>query len=151
MAEAAAGIGILGGAGLSAVGAIRQGNMEAKAAEMNAQMNEQNAVLTEAQAREEERRQRIFARKQIGEMRANYGASGVTTEGSPMEVLEESAMQAELDSLNIRYAGAARSAQYRNQAKLQRFYGKEAKLGGYLSAAGSLLGGAGSFVGMKRT
>lgn len=143
---AAAGFMAAGG-GLKAYSALRQGNAEYQAQEMNAQVNEQNAALAESQALEDERKQRLMTKKLIGSMRANYGASGVTLEGSPMEVIEESAMQAELDALNIKHAGKARATQYRNQAALARYYGKEARTLGYLGAAGSLLGGAGDAFG----
>lgn len=143
---AAGAIGTVAGAGIKAYAAIRDGNLKAAAEDANAQSAEQNAQLTEMQAAEEERRQRILARKQIGDMRANYAASGVTLEGSPMEVLEESAMQAELDALTIKYMGKTRATQYRNQAAFSRYASKEYKFGGRLSAAGSILGGVGGLL-----
>lgn len=139
---------VAGGAALGAVSAIRSGNAEYQAQQYNAQMAEQNAALAESQAAEEERRQRVLAKKQLGDIRASYGASGITQEGSPTEILEESAANAELDALMIRHGGQVRASQYRNQAALSRFMGKEARIGGYLSAAGSLFRGAGGVAGM---
>lgn len=134
MAEAA----MLIGPAISAIGQIREGEAANSAAQYNAQVAEQNAQTTLAQSAEEERRLRVMARKQIGDARANYGASGVSLEGSPLDVLEESAATAELDALTVRYGGQQKAQAYRNEAKLERFRGKNSKTSGYLSAAGTL-------------
>jgi hypothetical protein len=86
-------------------------------------------------ARENARRQSIEARKRIGLMRANYGASGVAIEGSALDVLEESAANAELDRLTILHGGTLDANRYRAA-------GRAAFAQGVTSAAGDLLGGA---------
>lgn len=135
------------GAALSAVGSIRGGNAVANAAEYNAQNAEANAQESRQQASEEERRVRVQARKQIGAARANYGASGVTTEGSALDVLEESAANAELDALTVRHQGEMKARNFEQYANMERFKGREAKVAGYLGAAGSAAQGAGKFAG----
>lgn len=134
---------LIGGTLVSAMGAIQQGNAAAAAADYNARLAEQNATIATQQAAEKERQQRILARKQIGSARAAYGASGVTMEGSPLDVLEESAYNSELDALTLRYGGQIESMGLRNQAALERMQGKSAKTAGYMNAGSSLLlGGA---------
>jgi len=86
-------------------------------------------------ARENARRQSVEARKRIGLMRANYGASGVSIEGSPLDVLEESAANAELDRLTILHGGSVEAGRYRAA-------GKAAFAQGISGAANDLLGGA---------
>lgn len=131
--------GILGG-----VGAIRGGAAEANAANYNAQVAEQNATLARQQAAEEERKSRVQSKKELGAARANYGASGITLEGSPLDSLEESAAAAELDALQIRHSGEVKARAFEGQANLERYRGKNAKTQGYLGGAASLLqGGAG--------
>jgi hypothetical protein len=126
--------------GLQAVGAISEGNAKKAAADYNARMALNNAAQTRVQAAEEERRSRIMARKQIGSMRAGYAKSGVTMEGSPLDVLEESASTAELDALTIRHGGEVKAQAFENEARLESWKGKQARTQGYLTAASSLLG-----------
>jgi hypothetical protein len=75
-------------------------------------------------------------------MVAGYGASGVTMEGSPMDVLEASAATAELDRQNILYGGGLRTQGYQSTAGLELMRGQNAETGSYLSAGSSLLSGA---------
>lgn len=133
MADAA-----LSGAGtLASVAApIHQGQTDYAAGNYNAQVAEQNAIQSEQQAAEEERRFRIQSKKQLGDMRASYGASGVSMEGSPSDILGESAATAELDALTIKHQGAVKAQAYKQEAVLQRFYAKQGRLAGYLGAAG---------------
>ena len=84
-----------------------------------------------------------MARQQIGQLRANYGASGVAIEGSPLDLLEQSARNAELDRLTIINQGALQATAYRNQAALDRSQGRSALASGGISAAGTLLQTAG--------
>lgn len=138
---------IAAGAITQGVGAIRESRGEAQAAEFNADVAGQNAILARQQAAEEERRVRIQSRKSLGEARAGYGASGVTLEGSPLDVLEESAANAELDALTVRHQGRVKEASFRSQESLYRAQAKSARVGGYLSAASALLSGGGKIAG----
>lgn len=131
------------GAAVSAVGTIGTAVSARNAANWNAQKAEQDAAYAKDMAGIEEQRQRIQARKQIGAMRAGYGASGLQIDGSVEDILAESASNAELDALLIRQGGAARATGLRNEANLDRAQGKNAMRSGALSAAGTLLGGAG--------
>jgi len=111
-------------AGLAVVSSVQQKKQADQAADQAKQA-----------ARENARRQNIEARKRIGLMRANYGASGVSIEGSPLDVLEESAANAELDRLTILHGGSIEAGRYRAA-------GNAALIGGIGSAAGDLLSGA---------
>lgn len=140
------------GTGMSVAGALSQANVARATGEYNAQLAEQNAVLAGQQAAEEERRFRVASRKQLGAMRAAYSASGVELEGTPMDVLAESAYVAELDALTIRRGGEASAAALQSQATLDRLYGRAQQQGGYYSAASELLSGAaGAYGTFKRT
>lgn len=132
------GIGALASAG----GAIQKGIAESDAGEYNAKIAEQNAQQAEIQAAEDERVHRVIARKQIGQMQASYSASGITSEGSPMEVLQESAANAEMDAHKIRQEGANRARAFREGATLDQMGASAARTGGYMGGASSLLRGA---------
>ena len=94
---------------------------QAQASAYNAALAQQNAALTYQQAAEAERRYRVQARKDLGEIRARYGASGVTLDGSAMDVLMESARNAELNALTIRHEGDVKALAFTNEAALHKF------------------------------
>jgi hypothetical protein len=134
---------MVGGAIISAYGQLYSGQAAKQAGEYNAAMSERNAMLARQKAAEDERVFRTQTRRKMGEMRAAIGASGVTTEGSPFEVLEDSAAQAEMDALRIRYSGEMQATNFMADAQLQRYQGSASQTGSYFGAAGSLLGGLG--------
>lgn len=135
-----------GGNILSGLGTLYGGQVADKVGKYNAEMDMQNAKLEEEQAAVGEDRQRRMSYKALSAIKAGYGAAGVTLEGSPLDVLEESATNAELDALLIRHGGQARAQRYRASALLARYEGKAAKYGSYLSAAGSFMKGGASFL-----
>lgn len=132
--------------GVGMAGSLREGQSAQAAANYNAAVQEQQAQITEAQAAEEERRQRAMARKVIGQGRANVGASGIQMEGSPLDVLEESAANAELDSLTIRNQGQLKAWAYRAGANMERFKGESAMDAANFKATAYLLKGISSGV-----
>jgi hypothetical protein len=133
-----------GGAGIGAYGDLASGYAAAAASDYNAELAENNADITEAKAVEDERKARIIARKSLGSMRANFASSGFTLEGSALDVLQESAANAELDALNIKYAGEAKAAAFRGEAAIERFKAKEQRKGAKIGAASTLLSGGAS-------
>lgn len=139
------------GTAIAAVGAVAQGQAAGAAADYNAQLVEQNAILARKKSAEEERRFRIQTARQLGSMRAAYARAGVTMEGTPMDVLAESAYTAELDALTIREGGRATAAALANEAKIARLQGRSQETGSYYSAASELLGGATDYYRMTRT
>lgn len=114
-------------AGVSAVGAVAGGVSQMNAANAAADYEKKAAA-------ENARRQSVDARRQLGKMRAGYGASGVTMAGSPLDVLEDSAREAELDRLTILQSGKLRAKRYEAQ-------GQEAFIQGVGGAANALLSG----------
>lgn len=146
-----------GSAVVGAAGAIRQGNAEAASAEYNAQINERNAIVADQnrkisleQARVDVEDKRRENRRNLSSIRAAYGASGLDLAGSPLDVLEDTAIEMELDASRIDYEGRMDNRQggmeanaLREGATLSRMEGKSAKTASRYSAAGQFLGGAG--------
>jgi len=126
---------------LSAAGAIYEGQAAYKAGVYNAGVLRLKAAQIRTQAQAEEQQLLKNARKTVGDMRANYGASGLTMEGSPLDIMEESIKAANTDAYNIKYKGEmeARNAEF--QAKLAQFRGESARTASYFQAASSLIGG----------
>lgn len=103
--SAAAGFAAVGqtlGTFVSVYGAVEQGKAAEEAGRQNQAMAEETARQIEREGEEDARIQKIVSTKQIGSMRAQYGASGITTDGSPLDYIIESTMNAERDNLNIK-------------------------------------------------
>lgn len=132
---------LMAGTTMQVVGQMKQAAAMENAASFNKAASLQNAQLATQQAAEEERSYRVMARKQLGDMRANYAASGIELDGSAQDILEQSAATAEMDALRIKHGGQVKSAGYRNDAQLYGMQGQAARDQGYFSAAGTLLGG----------
>lgn len=131
----------------NAIGNIKKGSAAKNAAEYNADLAFKNAEDTLALGAEEERRVRVIARKQIGQSRANIGASGIQIDASALDVLQESAANAELDALGVRYQAFKKAEAFRADAALSRMGGAAARASSLFGAAGSILTGAGDSLG----
>lgn len=129
-------------AAVTAVGQIRQAQATSAAANYTAQVADRNALVARQQSEADAHRQRAVSARRLGSIRAAYGASGVTMEGTPLDLLEDSAAQAELDAITTRYKGEVAAIGYEGEAQLARFRAKQARREGNLSAATTLLGAA---------
>lgn len=143
-------------ASISAVGSIAKGQSEKQAANgqaasqnYDAQIADQNAAMSYAQGSQQEETQRRQARQTLGEQRAAIAESGTGFSGSNADVMRQSATNAELDAMNIRYGADVQALGYKNQATSSRFNaklsknsGKAAAMAGYLSGASTLASSA---------
>lgn len=151
----------------SAAAAFSQGTaeaagyeMQAQAADYQARVADINAQASAQQYSAEEERVRRESRQVMGAQRAAIAQSGVGFGGSSQDVMRQSSIQAELDALNIRYAGSLERTGLLNEAGAQRFNAATARssakmarrmrwvsaigagLGGYSSAGGkTIMGG----------
>jgi len=137
------------GTAFSVIGALNQGQQASDAANYNAAVANNNAIAARQQAQAAAAAQERKARLQLGSMRAAYGASGVSLEGSPLDVIEASAAAAELDRQNILYSGELKAGGYQSTAGLELTRGENAVTGSYFSAGSSLLKGAASMGAFK--
>lgn len=161
----AAGPLMLAAAAVQAIGAIQAGqaakeeaNARAQANIYNAKVKEMQAGIARQQANAREEQQRRKGRQLLGEQRAAIAESGVGFMGSPLDIAEQSATRAELDSLTIRYEGELESKglladaeQQRYESKVNVMAGKNAMKGAYLSATGALLSGGSRYYGYQET
>lgn len=121
---------------MSFFGNIIQGQGQKLAADYNATIARQNAeIATQQGVAASEAQQRDAARK-IGAATAAYGASGVSGDSaSATDVLAESARNATLDNLTLKYNYALKSQGLRNQAQLSETEGEYASTASILNAA----------------
>ena len=139
---------LIGGTALSAYGNIQQGKANKKAHDYNATMLRQNAAVEEQQGGAREEAQRRAARKVIGSQAAAIAQGGTGTGGSAADIMQQSATNAELDSLMIRYESNLKATGMKNQAAGENYAGKVAKQAGYYGAIGSVLSGASAYAGL---
>jgi hypothetical protein len=132
----------LASAAVSAAGSIAQGNAAKASANYNAAVARQNAGIANANAAADAAKQERQGDLLAGKQRAATGASGITPEGSPLEVMADSALESELDSLTTRYRGQLQARSYGQDATLQGMRGDAAQQAGYIGAGAELLSGA---------
>lgn len=125
----------------------------ANAAEYNAEVDRQRATVATQQGNANEEAQRRSAAIAMGRQTAATAQSGVDlSSGSALDLYQQSATNAELDALNIRY-GAQLQAQGLQQqgaldtmtAQQQRANANSAMTAGYLNAGASALSSYGTY------
>ena len=141
---------------VSAVGAMRQGqaqadsyNAQAQAQEYNAVVDRNNATMAADQANAQEEQQRRHFRATQGQAVAGVAQSGTGFAGSNADVLQQNAINNELDALTIRYEGQNKAKSFESQANLDKYgasvsraNASTAKSAGILNAGAALLSGA---------
>jgi hypothetical protein len=124
-------------AGLKAASAFKSSKQAKQKLAFDANVADRDAGVALDQAGAAQLRQARVARNTMGAMRAAYGAAGVTVEGSPLDVLEASASQAELDQQTIMYNAKLKVAGLTDTANLAKYASKgQSPL---LSAAGAFM------------
>ena len=88
---------------------------------LNAKQKDIEAEAVRAQGREEQSRQRQENALRISQMRAKYGASGVTFEGTPLEVLSEAAGLGEVAVQDMVYATELESRKTIREGELTKW------------------------------
>jgi hypothetical protein len=132
-------------AGISAYGAIQQGQQSAQASQDNAALAEVQAksALQQGVSREDDlrRQQAQFS----GEERARTAQSGTGFEGSNADLARQNATLQQLDLLNTRYNSQLEASGLMFQAGQDRTAAKNATKNAALSAAGAVAGGYGEY------
>jgi len=148
----------LGSTVMGAMGQMQQAQATADAANYNAQVGDMNAQIAERRAvdalergKTEEQRKRNEVAGIKGRQTAAMAANGVDLSfGSPLDTLVDTAVLGELDALTIRTNSYRENYDYkvdavnkRAGANLERMKASSATSGGFLSAMGTVLTGAG--------
>lgn len=146
------------GVGLQAVGQLQasqaaaaQAEGQQAMAEFNARVQEQQAKAIEARAEFRQQRQAKEAGRIASTLQAGLGAAGVVpSEGTPLLIQSEQAVESELENLLLGFEGEVGAARARSQAQLDRMqaqvFGQRAKVAGragLFGAGATLLTGFG--------
>jgi len=124
---------------------------QANQAEAEAKVDNANAESAAQQANAAEELQRRRNRQFLARQRAAIAEAGIGFGGSSEKLQMDSAVQAEIDALNVRYEGRIRGINFQNAAGMASSNARASRTNGYLSASGELLGGASQAYVMKRT
>lgn len=136
----------IAGTVISAVGAIQQGNAAKASANFNATIASNNAIAARNKATADAARQEREGRLRAGAARAAVGASGITGEGSALDLMEANATQEELDRLTILHGGELQAMGFESDAAVARQRGSAAQSASRVKAGSTLLlGGAKAF------
>lgn len=142
---------------ISAIGAIQSANAQAAAAEYNAKIDQRNAAIADANRKtiqqqtefdvEDKRRENA---RTLASIRAAYGTSGLDLAGSPLDVIEDTALELNTDLQRVDYEGrmkardaAMQSQTSRESSVLHKMEAKSAKTAGIISAFGYFTSGVG--------
>ena len=128
-----------------AYAADQAGDAQEDLGNWNADVAAKQADDALARGRETERRQRIGIRQTIGAQRAAFAAQGVdVSDGSALEVVQDTAALGELDLITIRNNAAREAWGYRVGETDYRYKAQMAGYAGNQQAAGTILTGAAS-------
>ena len=98
-----------------------QADQQQQAGMQNAALMENEATRVEQEARERARRMREENERMLGQQRAQYGKAGVTSEGSPLAVMAESAGLMELAVGDELYKAGLERQGFLRKAEVERW------------------------------
>lgn len=139
---------VAGAAGMQAYSQYQTGKAEQRWQEYQAELLRKQAKEEEQVAFVEAKRFRKAGERLKAEQRVRYAKAGVMLEGTPMDVLEATAVELETDALMIERGGWLRKERFETEAVLSRMKGGAARRAGRRRMAGTLLGG-GAQAGMQ--
>lgn len=126
----------------------QQAKSQERAAAYNARLAENEAKNREAESHEAIRRQRIENRRKLSRIRAQLASQGtLTTTGSPLAILGESAGNMELALQDAKRASDMQAASFRSQGQMGLWEADQAKAAANISSAATVLNGATSAFG----
>jgi len=132
-------------AGVSAFAQHKQGEEADQQAQQQAQLDRLEGQAAEQQTLTQESTQRRTAREFLGRQSATLAQSGIGAGTTSEGVQTQSAINAELDALNIRYRGALTKFGYDYNAQSTELEGKAQKKNANLAAGATLLKGASNY------
>ena len=126
-------------AGGTAYSAVQQND----AAEYNAKVAQRQATWEQMRAKAQADRQAERDQRLLATQRAHIAATGLDpSDATPLQLLTETAAQANVDYRNILLGGEMKANSLRTQADMYRTQGQNALISGALGATSSLAGGA---------
>lgn len=130
---------------MGAAGQAQAGRDARKAEEYNAGVLRANAQAVKTSSEFDLMQQKKVAKRFVSAQQAGYAKAGVrTSQGSPLEVMIDSAAQFELDKMLAKFNAQTQAAQLENEANQRIKMGKAAEKSGYAAGTGTLLSTVGN-------
>jgi hypothetical protein len=139
---------LVAGAAMSMMQMHQQQQFQKSQAQYNAAVARNNATQQRQAAAAERARAEREQRLRSGSQRARYGASGVTLEGTPLDLMTDTEIEAQLDQMMITYNGEVAANASNSQARGFDYEAKNAGTGFGANVASTLLT-TGSKIGTK--
>lgn len=142
IALAAAAVSTAASVGATAYSAVQQ----SEAADNNAKVAKRQAAWEQMRAKAEADRQAERDKRLLSTQRARIAAGGLDpADASPLQLLSETAAQANVDYRNILLGGEMESNRWRSQAAMARSESRNALIGGAFEATSKLASGASAY------
>jgi hypothetical protein len=141
----------IGGGLMGAAGSIQKGQAAQQAATYNVAVDNQRAAEEQDQAGAQTQDYIRKGSDTVESAVASQGATGVTGEGSPLMVDENTVRQVALGAARTLQGGELRANRLKDDATLQRMKGDNAVTSSYLDAGSSLLTSVGKFAGNRNS
>jgi hypothetical protein len=135
-------LGLIGGL-VSAVGSIASGAAQQSAANAQASAYERQAYNERQAALYNASRQREKAVELIAQQRVGFLDTGISLMGTPMNILEDTTTETEMDVAAIKYNGEIKAQNFEMQADIYRMKGENAMMGGLIGSIAPVIKGFG--------
>ena len=137
---------MVAGTAVQMFSSISESQSMARAEKANAEMSLMNAAAVNKASEYEVQKLKRAKGQTLSLQRAMYAKSGVLiTEGSPLEVMADTATQFEMDIQAERYNAAVESAKYQYESKYRSGLASSYRSQGYYGAGATLLSGLGQY------
>lgn len=127
---------------LGVTSSVIQTNQQKAVANYQRQVNEQNAKASRDAAQAKIENQRRAAKFTYGTQLARLGGMGALAEGSPLDIMGQSAGQQEYDNMVTEYEGEVQAVQFQQQAALNKYEHDVAEYNLGLNVASQVVKGA---------
>lgn len=137
------------GTGLTAYGQYETMSQQEDMANYNAALAESEAKQKQLETRERVKRQRSENDRFKAKQRAAFAKAGITSTGTPLEVMSQTAADLELAALDTAYAGESQRQSLLQRASVNRYRADSVGRAKPLAVGATVLGGANQLARMK--
>lgn len=141
---AVAAVSIIAATAMGVTSSVMQSNQQKAMANYQQQVNEQNAKASREAAQAKIENQRRQAKFTQGTQLARLGGMGALAEGSPLDIMGQSAGQQEYDNMVTEYEGEVQAIQFQQQAALNKYEHDVAEYNLGLNVTNQIVKGAAS-------
>lgn len=136
--------GLIGGV-VQGIGAKAKANQESANYKAQAENEKRQAAVVQTTGAYKAQRQEDQVQRVLGQQRAAYAGSGVALSGTPLDTIEESAVEGALDVAAIRWNTDAEATTQRQNAAVSTASAKATKKAGNLAFISPIIGSVAQF------